>query len=71
MLFPFNDIDNTSVALESIEYIRRGSTQYQIVIQFKDGLDIIVKYDAVDDVDKDLARLRRKLILFNSIHLNV
>ena len=71
MLFACNDIENTSIAYEQIEFIKRGSTPYSILVQFKNGEDLIIKYDAVEDADKDFARFRRGVLKYNALNFNV
>lgn len=71
MLFACNDIENTSIAFEEVKFIKRGSTPYTMLVEFKGGDDLIIKYDAVDDCDKDFARFRRGVLKFNAINLSV
>lgn len=71
MLFACNDIENTSFCFENIQFIRRGDTDYNMNVVFKDGKSIVVKYDAVDDCDKDFARFRRGILKFNALNFSI
>ena len=71
MLFACNDRENTNFCFEEVEFMRRGETPYQMYVAFKDGKDIVIKYDAADDCDKDFARFRRGILKFNAINLSI
>ena len=71
MLFACNDIENTSFCFENIQYIQRGSSDYDMHAVFKDGKELTIKYDAVSDCDKDFARFRRGILKFNALNLSI